>query len=95
MILYNKLCQLYVYLQLRNNTQKWNDIPVSNYNAYSLITTSKTFINGSKFSITISKITGKQEFVFKEMFTIYTDNDYSIGNKLGLDFKKYLWLYIY
>ena len=72
-------------LQLGNNITKTYYISVGNYNANSLITALNTLINDSNFSITISKITGKLAFTYNTIFTIYSDNNYSICSILGFD----------
>ena len=72
-------------IKLGNNIHQIFTIPVGNYNANSLIIALNTLINDSNFSITINKINGKITFTYNNNFTIYTNNDYSIGSILGFD----------
>ena len=60
-------------------------IPVGNYNANTLITTITTLLSHPNFNIIIDKINGKLTFSHNQSFTIFTDNENSIGGILGFD----------
>jgi hypothetical protein len=62
-------------------------VPVGNYNANTLITALLTLINDINFTITINKVTGVLQFHHNKTFTIYTDNQYTIGKILGFNLK--------
>ena len=60
-------------------------IPVGNYNANTLITAITTLLSHPNFNIIIDKINGKLTFSHNQSFTIFTDNENSIGGILGFD----------
>lgn len=60
-------------------------IPVGNYNANTLITAINTLLSHPNFNIIIDKINGKLTFSHNQSFTIFTDNENSIGGILGFD----------
>ena len=60
-------------------------IPVGNYNANTLITAINALSSHPNFNIIIDKINGKLTFSHNQSFSIFTDNENSIGGILGFD----------